>query len=117
MEQQPRPTVDEIRTRRLVVVDDGGAERIVAEVAGSMAEVRVALPDVDGHTGSVQIYAAEHDGQGDLGPMLGLQVWADGNVRAGIDVWPEDGRWRVITYPPDDDAEPARGDTRRSAVA
>jgi hypothetical protein len=93
---------DEVRTRRLVIVDDDGTDRIVAEVRRSIAEVRVALPDIDGHTGSVQIYAAEHDGKGELGPMLGVQAWADGNVRAGIDVWLEEGRWRSTVYSPDE---------------
>lgn len=92
--------LDEVRTRRLVLVDENGAERIVAEVVRSIAEVRVALPGVDGHHGSAQLYAAEHDGKLGLGPMLGLQIWADGNVRVGIDVWPEDGQWKSAVYTP-----------------
>jgi hypothetical protein len=102
MQHEPRAPSDEIRTRRLAVVDEDGTERIVAEVVRSMAEVRVALPEIDGHTGSLQLYAAEHDGRGHLGPMLGLQLWVDGNVRAGIDVWPGDGRWKSTIYTPDE---------------
>jgi hypothetical protein len=74
----------------------------VAEVVRSIAEVRVMVPHIDGHTGSAQLYAAKHDGKGDLGPMLGLQIWADGNVRAGIDVWPEGGHWKSAIYTPDE---------------
>ncbi|HVX23207.1 MAG TPA: hypothetical protein VHB02_17835 [Acidimicrobiales bacterium] len=102
MPQDPQPPADEVRTRRLVIVDQDGTERIVAEVVKSIAEVRVALPEIDGHTGSAQLYAAEHDGQGGFGPMIGLQIWADGNVRAGLDVWPEGWGWKSALYQPDE---------------
>jgi hypothetical protein len=59
-----------------------------------------ALPNIDGHNGSAQLYAAQYDGTLGLGPMVGLQIWADGDVRVGIDVWPEDGRWKSAVYTP-----------------
>jgi hypothetical protein len=94
MEQEQQSDADEVRARRLVVVDDAGAERIMAEIAGPVAESRIALPGLDGHAASADLYAAEHDGRRDRGRVLDLQFWADGEVQAGMDIWLEEGRWK-----------------------
>jgi hypothetical protein len=94
------PTWDEIRTRRLVVVDDQGQERVVAQVVWGTAELRVGLPG----TGSEVVLFAS-PGRHGLDPGLGLQLWAGGQSVLELDAWPgPGGRWRVSRRGPDPDA-------------
>ena len=83
-----------VRTRRFVVTDDSGAERIVGEVVNGNAELRIELTgDRPEHSASVVIYACpDPDG---LGSAVGVQLWAAGNAVAELNAWPgADGRWR-----------------------
>ncbi len=101
----------EVRTERLVVVDAAGGERIEAQVEGSTAVLRVGLGDAeeDGRASAV-LYA--HDDP-DLGPGVGVQLWAAGDSVFEINATSEPGgrRWRVVLHGPgylltSDDDEP-----------
>ena len=115
LEQSVRAMADEIRTRRLVVVDDLGRVRLVTEVVGETAELRLELPGgapgdratgPDDEAGSrsgeeraaVVLHATPStvDSRGGgLGPAVGIQLWADGDSVVEIDSWPgPDGRWQ-----------------------
>lgn len=77
----------EVMTRRLVVTGDGG-ERIVGEVVGTTAELRM---DVAGPHGSrdlsVLVFASAADQECDLGPGGGVQIWSAGDVVHELAVW------------------------------
>lgn len=105
---EPVSAVDEVRTRRLVVCDDQGHERIVAEVRNGQAQLRLSFvgpsPEVqrDGPStvprATVLVFACPADG--DLGPLAGLQVWADGDVVAAVEAWRDgSGPWRAAVHP------------------
>lgn len=91
----------EVRTRRLVVHDEEGRDRIVGEVCCGTAEVRVELGgEVPGDRSAVVLVAsplvtgrdATDDG---MGPAVALQLWAEGEPVIGLETWPgEGGRWR-----------------------
>lgn len=89
----------EVRTRRLVVTDSAGAERLVAEVRGSTMELRLMTgPSGDGSRPTAILYVTD-GGPGPrgsivLGPAVGLQLWAEGDAVVELDAWPsEDGSW------------------------
>lgn len=91
---------DELRTRRIVVHDDEGRERIVGEVVGGTAELRVELGDGPGMRSAVVIVASSFvagrgpDDDG-MGPAVAVQLWTEGETVAELDAWPdEEGRWR-----------------------
>lgn len=74
--------VEEVRTRRLVIVDHEGVEKAVVELAGEVVEIRVG-----GSRASmpceVLIFAGEYE------PGLfsaGLELWANGDSVAGQSV-------------------------------
>ncbi len=81
--------VFEVRTRRLVVVDPDGAERIVGEVAShGTAELRMDLPGrLPGRRTSVLMFANPGDLVYDVPPGVGVQLWLDGNAARRFDVW------------------------------
>jgi hypothetical protein len=87
----------EVRTRRLVVHDDTGSPRIIAEVLNGVAELRVELgPSPAGAGPAVLVFAADGAG-GDLGlgPAVGVHVWADGDAVVELGASPDaGGRWR-----------------------
>jgi len=92
----------EVRTRRLVVVDDRDRERIVAELVGDDAFLRLELlrPEGEGTTGLVLSVTTGGDVDS---PGVGVEFWADGDAIGGIDAWrTPDGRWHseVQTNPP-----------------
>lgn len=91
-----------VRTRKLEVIDDEGAARIVGEVVDGAAELRLHL--VAGHKAqeaSVVIYCCPD--RDDLGAALGIQIWAGGNVIAELDVWEHrPGSWRQHLHVTDD---------------
>jgi hypothetical protein len=83
-----------VSTRRLVVADGDGRERLVAEVRGSTVELRLVShgPGTADAVASVLLHAS--DGGGELGPAAGVQLWAHGEAIVEIDAWPDDtGRW------------------------
>ena len=81
----------EVRTRRLVVTDGDDRERIVGEVAGNTAELRVDLPErtTEGRS-SVLCFANAGDPELDLGWGLGIQLWVEGEVVDEVTDW-----WRL----------------------
>ncbi len=88
----------EVRTRRLVLEDDDGTPRAVAQVAAGVGEVRLELPSsAPGNGTAVVLFATQGGGAADrygLGPALGIQLWAEGVALAELDAWPDaDGRW------------------------
>ena len=96
----------EVRTRRLVVTDDSGSARVVVEVTGGTAELRMAVEQDRRRAGhsrgrtAVVLHAGVDAGgsrpqEAALGALMGLQLWADGDAIAELDAWPDaDGRWR-----------------------
>jgi len=64
--------VDELRVRRLVVVDEQGRERIVGQVVDGRVTLEVVLADSGQGRSSVLRYAAPQDFAG-LGPGLGAR--------------------------------------------
>lgn len=91
---------DELRSRRIVVHDDEGRDRIVGEVVANTAELRVELGSGPGERSAVVIVASslvagrgpEDDG---MGPAVALQLWTKGQAAIELDAWPgEDGRWQ-----------------------
>ena len=89
--------VDELRVRRLAVVDEQGAERIVGQVVDGRVTLEVVLADRGRGRSSVLLFAAPQDLAG-LGPGLGLQVWADGNAVVEINVWDDGEGWLSELY-------------------
>lgn len=94
---EPEP---EVRTRRLVVVDDLGRPRIVARVVRGMAEVVVEGAETGpGERTGVALFATGGPGPkggagGELGEGLGVQVWVHGDPVVEMEAWQEDGgRW------------------------
>lgn len=98
----------EVRTRRLAVCDADGRERIVADVVDGQAHLRLAFVDdrqaavTDGaaSTAAVLVFACPaHD---DLGPLAGVQVWAEGDVVAAVEAWQDGtGPWRSALHTSD----------------
>lgn len=81
-----RALQDEVRTRRVVVVDAAGRPRIVLSADPGVSSVRV---DAEGGDPSVELYAV--DAVEADGPEVGLALVADGDVvtsiRFGPGVW------------------------------
>lgn len=84
----------EIRTRRLVVTDERDDERVVAEVVGTTAELRVQLPPPlgGGAPGAAVVAfaspAAPGRPGGTDGDAIGLQVWAAGDALVELEARP-----------------------------
>jgi hypothetical protein len=88
---------NEIRTRRLVIVDDTDHPWIVGEVSAEAAELRLELPTLSGTQGPELLLfalAGTHPGPVDLGPGIGLQLRAHGQAIFELDAWPHtNGVW------------------------
>jgi hypothetical protein len=85
---------EESRTRRLVVTDEAGKERIVGEVVGAAAELRLDLPgSQEARRTSVLVFANPGDEATALGSGVGVQLWSVGNMVHELVVWgdAEDG--------------------------
>jgi len=80
----------EVRTRRLVVRDDAGDDRIVAEVRGATAELRVMTAAA---AGAVVVFATEPS---DLDGGVGVQLWARGDAPVELALWCDGGTWRPV---------------------
>jgi hypothetical protein len=93
-----RAFADEVRTRRILVVDNDDNPRIVGEVSGDVAELRLELPSTDQEQGPELLLFAvgsSHPGPIELGPAVGLQLRAQGRAVYELDTWPDpDGTWR-----------------------
>ncbi len=78
--------VDEIRARRLVVVDESNCERLVAEVVDDILELRMDLPSSrPGRRTSLLCFAAPGFDQMSAG--IGVQLWVDGDVVDEVSWW------------------------------
>jgi len=76
-EQQHR----EVRTKRVVVVDEEGQERVVLSSRQHTGSVLVQVPrQTDGVTGA-ELYASEAPDSSD-DPALGIALWRDGDQAA-----------------------------------
>lgn len=79
---------NEIRTRRLVVVDDDGQERITGEVVRGTAELSVDLSgQPSGRRSSVLVFANPGDEELLLPPGLGIQLWVQGDAVDELGTW------------------------------
>lgn len=79
---------DEVRTRRLVVVDDDDQERITGEVVRGTVELSVDLPgQPPGRRSSVLVFANPGDEQLGLPPGLGVQLWVAGDAVDEFATW------------------------------
>jgi hypothetical protein len=89
---------DEVRTRQLIVVDEQDHPRIVGEVFGDVAELRLELPGTLSEPGPELLLfavARSHPGPDDLGAALGLQLRTADGALFEIDAWPDErGVWR-----------------------
>lgn len=85
----------EIRTRRLVVTDSDGSDRIVGEVVDGHAELRLDLPGTAAPArSSVLVFSAPE--RGELGEGVGIQLWLRGETVLEVAAWREtDGRWTL----------------------
>jgi hypothetical protein len=88
LERFVRRSRGEVRTRRLVVTDVDGRDRIVGEVVGTTAELRLDLPTetTDGRS-SVLCFANPGDPEVDLGWGLGVQLWVNGDCVDQMTDW------------------------------
>lgn len=88
LEEAGRCLRTEVRTRRLVVVDDHDRPRVVAEVRRDVAELHVDVPrrPGGGHT-SVLMFAAPVDRLMGFGQGMGVQLWVDGEEVDRLEVW------------------------------
>lgn len=78
----------EVRTRRLVVVDDDGQERITGEIVRGTAELSVDLPgQPPGRRSSVLAFANPGDEELGLPPGLGVQLWLEGDAVDEFGAW------------------------------
>jgi hypothetical protein len=88
----------EVRTRQLIVVDEQDHPRIVGEVFGDVAELRLELPGTPSEPGPELLLfavARSHPGPSDLGSALGLQLRTADGTLFEIDAWPDEhGAWR-----------------------
>jgi hypothetical protein len=86
---------EEVRTKRLVVLDSLDRERIVAEVVDGFAELRMDLPDtVSGSCTGVLIFAHSEQDDPELGSAIGVQLWAEGNAIIELTLWQSpSGAW------------------------
>lgn len=68
---------DRVETRRLVIVDDGGHERVALDARHDTGSVLVRIPGEAGETTGIEIYATELEA--DL-PEVGWCLLRDGDV-------------------------------------
>lgn len=101
---------EEIRTRKLVVVDEAGEERIVATVDRGLATLQVRVAGCpDGEETMVDILAGDDP---EFGPSIGVHLCARGDEMAVVTLWRDDARpwqegagpWRAAVSGPAIDA-------------
>jgi len=73
----------ELRARRLVIVDDAGAERVVIETVAGTGSVLVRVPGRRGETDGIELFATPPDGA--EAASIGLCVVREGDV---VQWWP-----------------------------
>jgi hypothetical protein len=92
MEERVAGMGEEVRTRRLVVIDRQDDERIVGEVGSDgTAELRLDLPGRPrGKRTSVMLFANPGAELFDLPPGVGIHLWLDGEPVEEFDIWLDD---------------------------
>src|SRR5262249_19241060 len=83
---------DEVRTRRLAVLDDHGNEPILGEIVKGNSEMRVDLPGCE-PLRSTSLLLFTHIADRDMGPGLGLRVLVDGDEVLVFGAWHVAGDW------------------------
>jgi hypothetical protein len=78
-------TATELRTRRLVVTEDDGFERVVIDASGSHGEVTVSARPGSAGPAAVDLYA--HDASDGDGANVGVALVDQGNVVRSFDVF------------------------------
>lgn len=78
----------EVCTERVRVIDRTGRDRIVGEVVGDIAELRVVVPGTaPGYSTHVALFAApagSADILGDPDPFLGVGIILEGDLHSGL---------------------------------
>lgn len=109
-----------LRTRRLVVTDEGDEERIVGEVVNGHAELRVERGgEAETHSTAVALYAWN---DAELDPAVGVHLLGGGNSvaalhaqRDGMDRWHSDLVVGTV-YPTEEDDDPTEDDETDDAA-
>lgn len=79
----------EVRTSRLVVVDEHAQERLVAELVDNVMELRLTLPgSAAGYRTSLLVFATP--ARPDWSAGLGVQLWANGTVVRELTYWADE---------------------------
>lgn len=81
----------ELRTRRLVLSGDSDDPRIVAEVRGRRAEIRLEQEDPE-HEERADLVLFTDKGEGGLGAGIGIQFWVSGEAVVELNCWQGRGR-------------------------
>lgn len=83
---------EEVRTRRVVVLDAELTERLVVETTQGVLELRISTtPAAAGRRTELLLFAAPGDEALDLPPGLGVQLWAVGDTVDEMTWWSPDG--------------------------
>ncbi len=112
LENKVRSMSDEVRTKRLAIVDGVDEERILAHVEHDIAVLHINVssdlnPDQNAQgicTSGLLLFAGEfvpeRDGsEFNFGPYVGLQLWGDGNTISEVGIAPSHGkRWLPIIH-------------------
>lgn len=88
----PTDVIDEIRARRIVIVDATGRERIVAEAHDDFGDLTIHGFDHKGQNVAISLHASEQDDA----PHVGLTMMANGDAAASLDTVARHGD--VSTY-------------------
>ena len=91
LESKVAQLTDELRTGRLVVLDERERERLVAEVVDGVLELRLELPPAPPGRRSA-LLAFTSPGCEPFGSGLGLQLWADGELVDELCWWADGER-------------------------
>jgi hypothetical protein len=75
----------EIRTRRLAILDADGAERLRAEVIDGVVELQLLVSGGPNSTDGVVLFAVPASEE--MPPGSGLQLWSGGDVVAELEWW------------------------------
>lgn len=67
----------QVETRRVVIVDEGGAHRVVLDARHETGSVLVRIPGLDGETTGIELYATELEADP---PEVGWCLLRDGDV-------------------------------------
>jgi len=89
LEVQINQLRQEVHTARLVITDDQGLERLVAERCNGAMELWIELPSgTAGHRTGVLLFGIA--GQEDLCAGIGVQLWAHGSVVRELTWWADE---------------------------